>query len=247
MKIIEAFATNNKCYQVGATIKPQGIMLHSIGAPQPSAKAMAKAYNVYQPNGASACVHAFIDTETCYQIMPWDRKAWHCGASANSTHISVEMTEPATIKYTSGAKWVETSDGKNTKAHVMATYKNAVELFAMLCKIYNLDPLKDGVIISHSEGYKRGIASNHGDVEHIWQRFGLSMDQFRKDVKAKMTESKKGKYFVDTVGHWAEKNIDKCKEAGIMNGVSADKFAPNEPVTRAQLATVIARMLEKQV
>ena len=68
----------------------------------------------------------------------------------------------------------------------MANYKNAVEYFALRCKELNLDPLSDGVIISHAEGHKRGYASNHGDVEHMWSKFGLTMDQFRKDVKAKM-------------------------------------------------------------
>ena len=31
MKIIEAFAVKNKCYQAGAPLTPRGIMLHSVG------------------------------------------------------------------------------------------------------------------------------------------------------------------------------------------------------------------------
>ena len=31
MEIIEAYATQNKCYQIGTPLKPRGIMLHSIG------------------------------------------------------------------------------------------------------------------------------------------------------------------------------------------------------------------------
>ena len=69
---------------------------------------------------------------------------------------------------------------------MLATYKCAVELFAYLCQQFGLDPMADGVVISHSEGCKRGIASNHGDVEHLWCKFGLSMGQFRKDIKAAM-------------------------------------------------------------
>ena len=75
---------------------------------------------------------------------------------------------------------------------MLAAYKYAVELFAYLCRVYGLDPLADGVVISHSEGCKRGIASNHGDVEHIWKRFGLSMGQFRKDIRAAMDGSETG-------------------------------------------------------
>ncbi len=68
------------------------------------------------------------------------------------------------------------------------TYEAAVELFAYLCKQYNLNPTADGVIISHREGHSRGIASNHGDPEHLWKGLGLgyTMDGFRKDVKAAM-------------------------------------------------------------
>ena len=141
----------------------------------------------FPPN---ACVHAIIEPDgDVYQILPWEHRGWHCGGGANNTHIGVEMTEPATIKYTSGAAWVETGDGENTKAHVLATYRYAVELFAHLCKQFHLDPMADGVVISHSEGCKRGIASNHGDVEHLWSKFGLSMGQFRKDIKAAMEGS----------------------------------------------------------
>jgi flagellum-specific peptidoglycan hydrolase FlgJ len=66
-----------------------------------------------------------------------------------------------------------------------------VELFAFICEKYGLDPTEDGVVISHSEGYARGVASNHGDPVHLWKGLGLSytMDGFRKDVKAAMDES----------------------------------------------------------
>jgi hypothetical protein len=64
-----------------------------------------------------------------------------------------------------------------------AVYKEAAELCAHLCKEFNLDPLKDGVLICHSEGYSRGLASNHGDVMHWWPKQNKSMDTFRADVK----------------------------------------------------------------
>ena len=42
------------------------------------------------------------------------------------------------------------------------------------------------MVISHKEGCARGIASNHGDPDHLWSKFGLTMDGFRKDIKAAM-------------------------------------------------------------
>lgn len=184
MKLIESILLKSGCYQAGSTIAVKGIMIHSVGCPQPKASAFINNWN---QSGANACVHAIVEPGgNVYQTLPWNHRGWHCGGDANNTHIGVEMTEPSTIRYASGANWTETGDGCGTNTHVHATYKYVVELFAYLCKQYGLNPLADGVIISHSEGCKRGIASNHGDVEHIWNRFGLTMAQFRKDIKATM-------------------------------------------------------------
>ena len=186
INIIEAFAVKNKCYQAGAALKPRGIMLHSIGVQQPNASVMAQNYNQYRPNGQSVCVHAFVQRDgKVYQTLPWTVQAWHCGGSANSTHIGIEMTEPASIAYTGGASWRDL-DPAATETHVRGTYTAAVELFAQLCAQYALVPLEDGVIISHAEGAARGIASAHADPTHLWSAFGLTMDGFRADVATAM-------------------------------------------------------------
>ena len=187
MNLKQNYLTESGCYKAGKRITVKGLMIHSVGCPQPKADVFMKNWNRAE---ASACVHAIVEPDgDVYQLLPWDFRGWHCGGSANNTHIGVEMTEPATIKYAGGANWTETGDGENTKNHVLAAYKCAVELFAHLCQQFGLDPMADGVIISHSEGCKRGIASNHGDVEHLWSEFGLSMGQFRKDIKAAMEGS----------------------------------------------------------
>ena len=190
MKLIQKFLTESGCYRAGRKIAVKGLMIHSVGCPQPKASVFMKNWDKAD---AGACVHAIVEPGgDVYQLLPWDFRGWHCGGDANGTHIGVEMTEPATIRYTGGADWTETGDGRNTESHVFATYGYAVELFAYLCRMYGLNPLADGVIISHSEGYRKGIASNHGDVEHIWKRFGLSMGQFRKDIRAAMDGAETG-------------------------------------------------------
>ena len=59
-----------------------------------------------------------------------------------------------------------------------------------MARLHNFDPTDPNCLLSHKEGHKLGIASNHGDVEHIWNKFGLSMNQFRKDVKKAMEGTK---------------------------------------------------------
>lgn len=68
----------------------------------------------------------------------------------------------------------------------------------------------------------------------------VDMNQFDERLYRRM-----GKYYVDTEGHWAEEAIDKCRELGLMNGVSDMRFDPDAPVTRAQLATVLTRVATK--
>ena len=170
-------------------------MLHSVGCPQPRAYVFISNWN--RADYDNACVHAFIDGNdgTVYQTLPWNHRGWHCASgkngSGNNTHIGVEMCEPACIKYTGGSAFT-CSDMATAKSVAKRTYEAAVELFAMLCKEYDLNPIADGVIISHAEGHKRGIASNHGDPEHLWKQLdmGYTMDGFRKDVKAAMAEKK---------------------------------------------------------
>ena len=109
------------------------------------------------------------------QTLPWNRRGWHAGngssgRSANDTHISFEICE----------------DGLDDPDYFARAYREAVELTALLCREYGLDPLADGVVICHQEGCRRGIASNHGDVLHWFPRFGKSMDDFRADVAAEL-------------------------------------------------------------
>ena len=199
MRLLNCLLTANRCYKTGATIKPKGVMVHSTGANNPNLRRYVQPVSTTpdragllarlgtNPNGnhwnragLNVCVHGFIGrladgSVAAVQTLPWDRRGWHAGngssgKSANDTHISFEICE----------------DGLTDPDYFARAYREAVELTAMLCKQYGLDPLADGVVICHQEGYRRGIASNHGDVLHWFPRFGKSMDDFRADVAAEL-------------------------------------------------------------
>lgn len=248
MNLVQHFLTNNPCYKAGRKITVKGLMLHSVGCPQPRASAFINSWN--QASYDRACVHGFIDAldGTAYQTLPWNHRGWHGGGSSNDTHIGVEMCEPACIKYTTGSSFT-CSDMAEAKACAARTYNTAVELFAMLCEKFGLNPLADGVIVSHREGHARGIASNHGDPEHLWSGLGMSytMDGFRKDVKAKMGGSSapsngtqatvfaglSEKDAVSKIGELCRKDM---KSGGVLASVSAAQFILESGYGKSELA-----------
>ncbi len=195
MNLKTLFLTQNNCYKAGKTIVPKGIMVHSTGANNPWLKRYVgpddgllgqniynNHWNTPKPGGRQVCVHAFIGkladgSIATYQTLPWNHRGWHAGSgssgSANDTHIGFEICE----------------DDLTDASYFNKVYTEAVELCAYLCKKFNLDPLADGVLICHSEGHRRGIASNHSDVMHWFPRHGKDMDMFRAAVKAEMAKT----------------------------------------------------------
>lgn len=256
MKIIQQYLTKNDCYRAGRTIRPQGVMVHSTGANNPSVARYVPGDDVIGRNqygndwdrpGLEKCAHAFVGrfadgSVGTVQTLPWNRRGWHCGrgknGSANDTHISFEICE----------------DGLEDASYFEAVYQEAVELTTYLCKKYSLDPLADGVVICHREGYQRGIASNHKDVLHWFPKFGKTMDDFRADVARWMEgEDEMTQEQFDTMmenwlarrnnqpaSDWAKPYIQEAIDAGVMTDVGGTIERPQGFVTRQELATVAA-------
>ena len=170
---------------------PLGAVLHSIGTPQPMGKPVA---DYFDDPDVEASVHMILQADgLCYRLAPDNYRLWHVGGSANNTHMGIEMTEPRGISYDPNKGYAVTVlDREEALEHVRQTYDRAVELFASLCRTYGWDPLKDGVILSHKECYARGIGSNHGDPEHLWNVLdtGYTMDTFRRAVADALTVKK---------------------------------------------------------
>lgn len=176
MKIDKEFMTENRCYTLGKTMRPAGIMVHSTGTPQPNPYAYI---NYWNRSDANICVHAFVHKDGIIQTLPWEFIAWHSGGKANNTHISFEICEPSGFTYDQDYKMVG-YDAKMNQAYFENVYQRAVDLCVYLCETFELT---DNDVICHSEGYKMGIASNHGDVMHWFPKHEKNMDLFREDVK----------------------------------------------------------------
>lgn len=232
MKLLTCMMTKNRWYKSGKTIPMSGIVVHSSGAnnprlsryvqPTPGADGFwnmmaALGTNQYgndwnradQPYGMHAFVGKLADGKVgTVQTLPWDSFLWGCGSgkngSYNNTHIQFEICE-------------DNTDPEYTKK----AYREAVELCAMLCDTFNI---RVSNIVGHFEAHKQGYASAHADPEHWWVLQGLTMENFRRDVKNLLNgydieEVEAMRYNeVSELPDWARPTIEKLMEKGALNG-----------------------------
>lgn len=212
MDLRKQIFTKNECYKRGVKMVPKGIMWHSTGANNPKLSRYVgpddgklgvnkydNHWNQLRPGGKQVCVHAFVGKDkngkVCtYQTLPFNIKGWHAGGSANNNYIGFEICE----------------DDLKDKTYFNNVYKEAVEFTAHLCKLYGLNPMSKNVIICHQDGYKLGIASNHGDVYTWFKKYSKTMDDVRKDVEKAMNPTFKVRVEVS--------NLSIRKGAGLTYG-----------------------------
>lgn len=183
MNLTTKYMTRNDCYTANRKIKPKGIMVHSTAAPGAMAAVWFAKWNKSfkaKETNRQVCVHAFVDDNSIWQYLPWDHRGWHAGGRANDTHIGFEICEPAGHHYVSGSTMIDYDVAKN-EAYFHKIWQNAIDLCVMLCKQYGMTEKN---IICHSEGHRKGIASNHGDVMHWFPKHRENMDTFRAAVKS---------------------------------------------------------------
>lgn len=201
-KPVQCFLTNNPCYKGTKPMTVKGVLWHSTGANNKTVKRYVQpskdnpkydeliAYlgknqynNSWNNTTRKVGMNAFIGAvasgkvETV-QTMPWDWRPWGCGSgpkgSCNNGWIQFEICE----------------DGLQNKAYFEEVYKEACELTAYMCKMFNLDPqgtVKNGsvtvpVILCHADSNRLGLGSNHGDVLHWFKKYGKTMQDVRDDV-----------------------------------------------------------------
>lgn len=264
MQLYKCLLTENRCYKNNPNkkIKPKGVMVHSTGASNPLIRRYVQPLdhdvpNAYSPDRAQllnllgvnrnkndwnrsnldACVHAFIGktddgSVAVVQTLPWDHRGWHAGTgtsgrSANDTHISFEICE----------------DNLTDERYFRETFHLAAELVAMLCKEFDLDPMADGVIICHRDGYKRGVASKHGDIYNWWPIHQHDMDDFRlKVVDLMKKEEDDMKYYgtFEDIPEWYKPSVEKAVKANALRGDERGNLNISEDLCRT--LTILDRM-----
>lgn len=215
-KPLVCMQTNSTCYKCTTRMTVKGVLWHSTGANnpwlkryvQPSDNASDKTTmlkllgenknkndwnHISRQAGLNCWIGKLADgTVTTVQTMPWDYRPWGCGSgsrgSCNDGWIQFEICE----------------DGLTDKNYFNKIYKEACEITAYLCDMYNLDPngivIKNGVkvpvILCHADSYKLGFGSNHGDILHWFKKHGKTMDDVRKDVAKLMNKTTTSTTFI---------------------------------------------------
>ncbi|HHY67367.1 MAG TPA: hypothetical protein GX517_09260 [Alicyclobacillus sp.] len=115
-----------------------------------------------------------------------------------------------------------------------------------MCRRYGWDP--DSAIHSHAWVSRTYRETDHTDPYSYFAQFGRDMDQFIADVKRELA----GQFLVEVlamfkdvpVTHWAAKDIERLANLGIVRGDEQGNFRPDQPLTRAEAAALINRLLQ---
>lgn len=264
MRLLEQLLIHNSCYAAGKVLDPDGVMIHSTGANNPNVSRYVPgndeigfntAGNHWDQSNAqwqakfgtnlNKCVHAFIGktadgSVATVQTLPFTMRGWHAGdGEGNDHYIGFEICE----------------DGLDDPEYFAAVYREAVEFVTHLCRLRGWDPLEDGVVICHAEGYRRGIASNHGDVLHWFPKHGKSMDDFRADVARELEGEDDMSYekFVEYMkryeeekaaqpaSEWAKAGLEQAKARGITDGKRPQSYATRQEVALMVRSAVYAQ------
>lgn len=162
MQIKQNYMTRNRCFTNNRNYKKQGIVIHSTATPGIMAWQW---YDRWNRQDISKAVHAFVDDKEAIEYLPPLREAWHVATQKGNRYFyGIELCE----------------DKGHSREYFLRAYANDVKFTAKKVKELGLT-VKD--IYSHKEAHRLGWASNHGDPEHWWSKFGYNMDKFRSDVQ----------------------------------------------------------------
>lgn len=182
------YLTKNETYTNPVIIEPQYIIVHSTAVGYTNGK--TQLFNSWNKADALS-VHGMVDDAGAWNTLPLNYLGYHVGKKGNGKTIGFEICEPKNIAYVDKNHTKVDTTKYNPKdaaniADFNKRYNHAVALAVEFCKQTGLDSSR---VISHKEAHAKGVASNHGDVEHWFPLFGKTMDIFRADVKKELAKA----------------------------------------------------------
>ena len=99
---------------------------------------------------------------------------------------------------------------------------------------------RDAILTAHMNGWLEGVSSTIFSPYASLTRAQAAAILVRM---AGLTPAKSSFTFADCSGHWAQGYIDTARKYGIVAGTGENRFKPDNPVTRAQMAVMLNNIL----
>ncbi|MGG4398190.1 N-acetylmuramoyl-L-alanine amidase [Paenibacillus thiaminolyticus] len=200
----------------GIAMTANTLTIHTTGNPDSSAR-NERGWLTNPSNKRTASYHIVVDEHEVIEVIPLTENAWHAGdGNGDGNRKSIGIEICESGNY-----------GK--------TIQNAAELVAHMLyeRGWGVDRLRRHFDWS---GKICPRLMYSGGKWTAWERFKLMVQKELEGMEKQKQQ--------DYVGHWAEASIRRVMDVGIMNGRNTG-FAPNEPITRAEIAVVADRILKQ--
>lgn len=218
-----------------------------------------------------AGVNAFIGkiadgSVAAVQCLPLDYRPWGCGSGkcGSCNGNSSVKNSPFWLQFEC------CEDNLSNEQYFNDIYKEACELTAYFCKLYDLNPfgfvnyngIQVPVILDHTTSHSLGLGSNHGDIQHWFKRFDKTFDDVRQDVydllnpKEGEDEEMTQEQFNTMMNNWIAEQAEKepsswsalsrawAESAGLIKGNDDSGKMYRKPITREEFIEVMYRFAE---
>lgn len=194
------------------------------------------------PSNDDSSAHFLIGKDgRIYQFVAIEDNAWGNGITAEQMKDCelnlVKKNEPANPNwYTVSVEHegrFEEAGGKITIQQMKATIMLHRYIIAYVLDKFSFEikPSRDTIV-------------RHSDINPIGKPY-CPGEQFPiKDIISALNDEAPQSSFSDITGHWAEKDIIRAKELGIVRGFDDGTFRPDEIASRAQVVSMMMRLLE---
>lgn len=209
LTIYRLLFTGSDCYKAGTRQTLTGVQVHSTGAnnpwlhryvgPDDGRLGPNKYGNHSNQPGGQVCASAYIGklqdgTVAVYQTLPWEVRCWLSGGGSNGNanrlgYAGFEVCEDSLEDET------YFRDAVMDKAVLLTAHLLTLAGRASAWEEVKSYPQGHALaVMDHRELHDLGLASNHKDIRHWLQKWGLTMQDFREAVDEALREGVEAEY-----------------------------------------------------
>lgn len=224
----------------GRKITPKALVIHWTANTNRGADAVANRnyFENHPENKVSA--HYIVDDWQVVQCVPEDEMAYHVGAKSYTARALKELSAYPN-DCTIGIETCVNSDADFSK-----TYANLVEFTASVLKRrgWDVDRLWRHYDVTGKDCPRFFV------VDATAKTYGFAgaaagWEQFKRHVALQLAIEEVASMFRDvSETHWAKASIERLANLGIFKGDDQGRFNPDKPITRAEIAVVLDRVLK---